>query len=550
MNVAIHGLTSLGGDTTHHPLFRASRNALKSTITALALVLCSWSAAGGNVIQYDYDAAGSITQISRPSVSGLAITSLDPGNGAVGTAVTILGSGFSATPANNTVRFNGTVATVSQSTSGSISATVPTGATTGRVSVTVGGASAYSAQDFVVIIPGAPTIASFSPSSGAAGTSVAVTGTNFDATPGATIVRLNGVVATATISDTANLSFTVPGATASGRILATTAGGAGESATDFIVPPPGTSASDIVTTVHLAMDGGAGNLVISTPSRKGLILFDGTADTYYTLQFSQFATSPTSATISYQVIKPDNTVLASGNVGNSNRPTIHLPKLPMTGTYSLVVSVGPATLNTYVRAVTDPVLAIDGASAPTSLDFAFQSTRFVFEAAAGQRIGIGVMGLTLTPSTGNVSFAAYLPDGTTLSSSSLPYCGAATAQNPQANCDGELPATVAGTYTLVAQSPSNAYANFSIELNSEVTGTLAVDTQQEVTLARVGQDARFTFTATAGDSLAIDVSGINPQPQAQSIYTRGSISQTEYGSSEVFRHSPRPACIAKWVRCR
>jgi hypothetical protein len=307
------------------------------------MLLSATMTVAGNVVELSYDAAGNITQISRQSVAGLAITGLSPASGAAGTAVTIKGSGFSATPADNAVRFNGTAAVVTASDSGSISTTVPAGASTGRVTVTVGASTATSPRDFVVVIPGAPAIASLSPASGAAGTAVAVSGANFDPAAGATSVGLNGVLASSTVADAGTLSFVVPGATASGRITATTALGTGASAADFIVPPPGILASDIAATVRLPADGSQASLAVSAAGKHGLLLFDGAANAYYTVQFSQLAINPTSATIPYKVVKPDNTVLATGFVGSGHRPTIHLPKLPATGTYTVVLSVGIAS---------------------------------------------------------------------------------------------------------------------------------------------------------------------------------------------------------------
>lgn len=70
-----------------------------------------------------------------PATPAPTITSFAPPKGAVGTDVTINGTGFSATAANNTVKFNGTVATVKSATATQIVATVPTGATTGKVTV-------------------------------------------------------------------------------------------------------------------------------------------------------------------------------------------------------------------------------------------------------------------------------------------------------------------------------------------------------------------------------------------------------------------------------
>ena len=69
-----------------------------------------------------------------------SITSLSLNSGRVGTSVTITGTNFGATQGSNTVTFNGTAATSTAWSNTSITAPVPTGATTGNVVVTVGGA--------------------------------------------------------------------------------------------------------------------------------------------------------------------------------------------------------------------------------------------------------------------------------------------------------------------------------------------------------------------------------------------------------------------------
>jgi gliding motility-associated-like protein len=81
------------------------------------------------------------------------ITSFTPTTGVIGTTVTITGANFSPAPANNTVRFNGITAFVSASTATSITTTVPAGATTGKITVTVGGNTATSATDFTITVP-------------------------------------------------------------------------------------------------------------------------------------------------------------------------------------------------------------------------------------------------------------------------------------------------------------------------------------------------------------------------------------------------------------
>ena len=78
------------------------------------------------------------------------ITSFTPTSGVQWASVTITGTGFSATPADNIVKFNGTAAVVSASTATSITTTVPTDAASGNITVEVGGKTATSATPFRV----------------------------------------------------------------------------------------------------------------------------------------------------------------------------------------------------------------------------------------------------------------------------------------------------------------------------------------------------------------------------------------------------------------
>jgi len=76
------------------------------------------------------------------------ITSFSPANGSAGTNVTITGTNFNTTPANNIVNFNGIAATVVSSTATSIVTIAPAGATTGPISITVGCGTVTSTTNF------------------------------------------------------------------------------------------------------------------------------------------------------------------------------------------------------------------------------------------------------------------------------------------------------------------------------------------------------------------------------------------------------------------
>jgi YD repeat-containing protein len=131
----------------------------------------------GNVVEYVYDKVGNMLEIKRSTAASLAIFNFTPSRGPVTTKVTIQGQGFSPTPADNIVRFNGTSAAVTAATATTLAVTVPTGATTGPISVEVGGATTTSSQNFTVTK--APLITSVSPEVIQLGT---ITVTNFHVT--------------------------------------------------------------------------------------------------------------------------------------------------------------------------------------------------------------------------------------------------------------------------------------------------------------------------------------------------------------------------------
>ncbi|HEU4389807.1 MAG TPA: IPT/TIG domain-containing protein, partial [Blastocatellia bacterium] len=102
----------------------------------------------GEAARYYYDGVGNLLSISRWNSSTVAIVVFNPSKGAIGDTVTIFGTGFSTTPSQNTVTFNGTAATVTSSTPNQIVTAVPAGATTGPVAVTSPAGSVTSATQF------------------------------------------------------------------------------------------------------------------------------------------------------------------------------------------------------------------------------------------------------------------------------------------------------------------------------------------------------------------------------------------------------------------
>lgn len=92
---------------------------------------------------------------ATPSIPPV-ISGFSPGTGSIGATVTITGTNFSTTLAQNIVKFNGKQSQVTAATATSITTTVPTGATTGTITVTINNQTATSAGIFTIpVIPAA-----------------------------------------------------------------------------------------------------------------------------------------------------------------------------------------------------------------------------------------------------------------------------------------------------------------------------------------------------------------------------------------------------------
>src|SRR5262249_2289728 len=110
-----------------------------------------------------------------------------------------------------------------------MTATVPAGASTGFVTITLAQSTLKSNVKFRVT----PFIQSFDPTSGPVGTSVVIKGTTFT---GATRVSFGGVAATTfTVTPDSQITAVVPTGAVTGKISVTGPGGTATSAGTFTV---------------------------------------------------------------------------------------------------------------------------------------------------------------------------------------------------------------------------------------------------------------------------------------------------------------------------
>lgn len=144
-----------------------------------------------------------------------AITAIKPLKGGKGTKVSISGTGFETTPANNQVTFNGKPAEVVASTSEKLVVLAPDAVATGPLSVTING-QRTSGPVFTVVPP--PVVSVVSPLSGPQGTEMTISGTQFSDVKEENKVFINGVEIPINTAGEKVLTLTIPGGTGSGPV--------------------------------------------------------------------------------------------------------------------------------------------------------------------------------------------------------------------------------------------------------------------------------------------------------------------------------------------
>lgn len=450
---------------------------------------------------YQYDAVGNLLSITRQSAAIVSVIDFAPGSGPAGTPVAIHGTGFSPTASSNSVSFNGVAANVVSASPTEIVATVPAGATTGPIAVTSPGGSATSSASFIVGTPGAPTISGFTPTIGVPGTTVALSGTNFETIRANDIVTFNTSVrrGQVTAASSTALDATVPGAVGSGRLAVATPAGKAVSSADFFVAPSPYAAADVEVTDRITVGGSSRVVTMTTSGKIALFTFDAQAGQRVGLGVSSVAIGSGCCVVDASILNPDGTVLASVLSGTTGA-TLETPVLALTGTYTVLFDprltyTGSATL-TLSNDLTGTVAPTDAPKTET-ISHPGQTIRLTFSGATGQRFSLAVTNVTTGSGCCVADVVVLKPDGTTLTSALIGSSGAVL----------NLPAlTTTGTYE-VAFTPRNAATgSATFTLSEEISGTLAINgAVLDLGINRVGQNARLTFSGTAGQRLSLAV---------------------------------------------
>ncbi|QQP98384.1 IPT/TIG domain-containing protein [Lysobacter enzymogenes] len=458
----------------------------------------------GESARYVYDKVGNLLKIERLAAGQVAVFSFVPARGATGVAVTIQGQGFSTTAGDNVVRFSGVAATVTSATLTELKVTVPAGASTGPLTVTVGTQTVSGPADFVVDEDAQPPqITSVSPLIGVAGTQVTVTGQRLYPAPDLTRVLLGDRIAVPGTSSQTQLTFPVPVRAGSGRITVSTPYGSAQSADEFVVVPAGVAAADVVNGGRLNLDAAPRILTTAQDNQYVALLLDSNGRDLTSLQFGDLVGS-----VSYSLYAPDNRLLASNSV-SATAPSAHLPRL-VAGLHLLLLKPSAAA-SWSLGWEKNAVLGLQAEPLAISTNVAYQNKRYIIEAAAGANLGLGLHDLVTEGSTSYQQVVVYRPDG---SQYAYEYCYAGY------DCDVNMPALSPGQYGVVIWPTYDGARTLSLKATVSADREIAVsaDTPATLALPRRGQNARLSFAAQAGQTFAFNIADQTTVPAGREVY--------------------------------
>lgn len=468
----------------------------------------------GDSSEFIYDPLGNILAINSISASQVAVFAFSPGQGAIGSSVTLFGQGFSVTSGANTIKFNGvTASTVTPSTPNQLSVVVPAGASTGTISVTVGSVTATSFDNFVVTADSggvAPTISSFTPKVVNPGGTVSVTGTHFSTT-GITQAGVGAFLSAVTPASDTSLSFVVAGQAGSGPVAVETPYGGATSSQILTVVPASVPSSAVLTPVTLTVNGSAPAFNINAVGKYGAAIFQGISGQWLSLQFSQLTTVPAATSLDVSVYDETSSLISQATLTAGQAMSVHLPQLPRTGTY--IALVGARTSTATFHIAVESALVMTATPQAVSTNAAGQSKRVLVTSTGSAVLALQPSAVSTTPTGGNPTISLFDDFGKQLVGNTVTGTPLAMLQ--------WLP----GSYSAIVAALPNYTFSESLALVSSLTpvssATISVDGASVALLtATPGQPAQITFNGTAGQNLSLALGNLDTAPEfSQLSYT-------------------------------
>jgi hypothetical protein len=161
----------------------------------------------------------------------------------------------------------------------------------------------------------------------------------------------------------------------------------------------------------------------------------------------------------------------------------------------------------------------DGPPVTASIKTPKKNGLIVFEGVAGQRINIGFSGVTVTQGRASV----YRPDGELMAIVTSPVThyywsayrpsGDSIATHASLSPKGgslDLPALPStGTYAILLDPGESYTGNITVTVSTELTGDITLQgSPVGIAVNRFGQNARYIFSGTSGQTVSLQLSGV------------------------------------------
>ena len=255
---------------------------------------------------------------------------------------------------------------------------------------------------------------------------------------------------------------------------------------------------------QLPIDASSLNVAGATAQSKRMY-FTATAGQNIGVGLRNLALIPSNQYVQLTVYSPNNSSLGTftcyQNTGGCN---LALRNVPSTGTYTIVTVPSGGASSSYRLTLSEPVtgsLTIDtpqGVSIPVEGQFAIHT----FSVTAGQTVALEASSISTTPTGKSLSLSVYGPTG------ALVFGTSGTSQIIR-----NLTNLAAGTYTVVTTPYYGVTADFQLLVATGITGSLQVDgTSTAIPTTLAGQNAYFTFEATAGENVGIGIRNLLMNP--------------------------------------
>lgn len=256
-----------------------------------------------------------------------------------------------------------------------------------------------------------------------------------------------------------------------------------------------------------------GSTVTATTTASGenvTLTFAGAAGDRVSMRLSGVTMSPYATTGDTASIKTGSTTVVAPFAFGRNGAWMEPVTLPSTGTYTITLNpsstyTGKATVGLWkVPADASGSTTEGGAPATLAMATPGQNGSATFPGTAGDRVSIRLSGVTIGTSTSNsAAVTVRNPDGTPLTPAFNTGTGGAFVE----------PVTLAqtGTYT-IAVDPKTWNAGSAtaavFQVAPDLSASLSVGTQLPLGFTSPGQNGTVTFSGTAGQRMAVNVSGV------------------------------------------